>query len=96
MSRDPVSWLVVERGWKVVGSDGAELGSVDELIGDTGKDIFNGLSVSEGLLKGKRYVPSERVAMIRDGSVELDVSAAEAERLDEYGEAPPSEQFRPD
>ena len=24
---DPVSWFLIERGWKVAGSDGAELGS---------------------------------------------------------------------
>jgi hypothetical protein len=91
-----VSWLVIEKGWKVVSADGEEVGWVDEIVGDSGKDIFNGLSISEGVLKGKRYVAAEHVALIREGSVELDVPAAEIEHLEGYGEAPPSEEIRPD
>ena len=34
MSPDPVSWLVIESGWDVVGSDGGEIGKVDEIVGD--------------------------------------------------------------
>ncbi|MBA3365288.1 MAG: DUF2171 domain-containing protein [Actinobacteria bacterium] len=93
---DPVSWLVIEPGWKVVAADGAEVGRVDELIGDTGKDIFNGLSVSLGLLKGRRYVPSEQVASITEGEVALELGSQDFEQLEEYEGAPPSEQFRAD
>jgi uncharacterized protein YrrD len=96
MSRDPASWLVVDHGWKVVGSDGVELGTVHEVIGDTGKDIFNGLAVSPGLLKGSKYVPAERVAGIFEGRVELDLSAEEFERLGEHGEQPTSAEVRAD
>ena len=96
MSPDPSSWLVVEKGWQVVGSDGAELGTVAEMIGDTGKDIFNGLSVSPGLLKGNRYVPSEHVKEIVEGRIELDIGADEFEQLDEHGDVPPSAEIRSD
>ncbi|MBA3412174.1 MAG: DUF2171 domain-containing protein [Actinobacteria bacterium] len=92
---DPVSWLVIERGWKVLAADGTEVGSVDELIGDTGKDIFNGLSVSTGLLKRSRYVPSERVIAILEGVVQLDLAAHQIDRLDEHGDQPPSAEIRP-
>ena len=47
---DPVSWFLVERGWKVVGRDGAELGTVEEALGDENADIFDGLAVAIGLL----------------------------------------------
>ena len=90
MSADRVSWLVIESGWDVVASDGAQVGTVHEVIGDSGKDIFNGLAVSPGLLRSSKYVPAERVASIVDGRVELDFPAAEFERLDEHGEQPPS------
>ena len=43
-----VSWLMIEPGWEVLGSDGSRLGKVHEVIGDSGKDIFNGLAVSPG------------------------------------------------
>jgi len=87
--RDPVSWLVVERGWDVVASDGSELGRVDSVLGDTEEDIFNGLSVSPGLLRAARYVPAERVASIVAGRVQLDLTPADFERLPEAREAAP-------
>lgn len=72
MSGEPVSWLVVERGWRVLGRDGDELGTVDEVLGDEEADIFNGLRVHSGLLGKPTYVPAERVAEIREGEVVLD------------------------
>jgi uncharacterized protein YrrD len=92
---DPVSWLVVEHGWKVVASDGSALGTVQEVIGDTGKDIFNGLSVSPGLLKRPKYVPAERVAEIAEGEVRLGLTEDEFERLGEYDEPPASAEILP-
>jgi ribosomal 30S subunit maturation factor RimM len=91
---DPVSWLVVEPGWAVVGRDGAEVGKVEEIIGDSGEDIFNGLSVSSGLLAKPKYVPAERVTEIVEGEVRLDLSAEEIERLEDHEQQPPSAQFR--
>jgi hypothetical protein len=58
---DPVSWLVIESGWKVVDTQGEEVGSVDEVVGDSSNDIFNGLSISTSLLGRPRYVPSEQL-----------------------------------
>ena len=94
-SGDPVSWLVVEPGWTVVAADGSEVGKVDELIGDSGKDIFNGIAISTGLLGKPKYVPSERVATITEGRVQLDLSADAVDELDVHDPQPPSEQFRP-
>jgi hypothetical protein len=88
---DRVSWLVIERGWRVVGTDGADLGQVDELVGDTGIDIFNGLSVRGGALSKARYVPAERVSEIYDGVVTLDVS--DLDGLEDYDEPKASERF---
>ena len=77
MSADPVSWLVIERGWKVIGRGGDELGSVEEVLGDTDKDIFNGLTVARGFFSSARYVPAERVAAIEAGQVVVDVGRDE-------------------
>lgn len=92
---DPVSWLVVEKGWKVVGADGRDIGRVEEVVGDSGKDIFNGLTVQTGFFTTK-YVPAERVRSITPGLIELDVSSEEVEALEDYEPPPPSAQFRPD
>ena len=75
MTRDPVSYLLIERGWEVVGSDGARVGEVDEVLADFTVDNFDGLTVDQGLTKPPRYVPSERVAQILEGRVVLDAHA---------------------
>ena len=86
---DPVSWFVVERGWKVFGSDGDQVGTVEDVVGDTGNDIFSGLRVAFGLLKEARFVPSEHVGRIVDGEVHLDLGSEEARErhFDEPGES---------
>jgi uncharacterized protein YrrD len=86
---EPVSWLVLEPGWEVVASDGTEVGRVSSVLGDTEEDIFNGLSVSPGLLRAARYVPAERVDSIVAGRVKLDLTPADFERLPEARDAAP-------
>jgi hypothetical protein len=87
---DPVSWLVIEPGWAVVAADGTELGKVEEVVGDTGVDIFNGLSVSTGFLARPRYVPAEQVAEITQGRIRLALTCDQFERLSEFREPPAS------
>ncbi len=93
MTGDPVSWKVVETGWRVVAADGQDVGRVDRVLGDANIDIFNGIAVSHGLLARPRYVPAERVGTITEGCVELALTADEFERLDESHEPPPSERL---
>jgi hypothetical protein len=81
LSPDPVAWTVIEKGWKVIGSDGSDLGKVAEVRGDYQADIFDGLDVSGGLLKDTRYVPSEQVGPIYEGEVHLLVDHHEFEAL---------------
>jgi uncharacterized protein YrrD len=81
----PASWLVIERGWMVLSADGTEVGSVAEVLGDESHDIFDGLTVSTGLLSKTVYVPAERVGEIREGVVRLDLTADEVASLDPAG-----------
>ena len=85
---EPVSWLLIEPGWKVVDVNGADVGRIEEVVGDTSNDIFNGLAVSTGLLAKPRYVPAEQVGEITDGQVQLKLSAEHVERLEDH--EPPS------
>ena len=62
---DPVSWLVIEPGWEVVDAKGKRIGKVDEVLGDTEADIWDGLTVSGA------YVPAEDVAQIIEGRITL-------------------------
>jgi hypothetical protein len=65
MAGDPVSWLLVEKGWDVVDADGTRVGKVDEVLGDEQTDIFHGLVVDG------REILADRVAEIREGEVRL-------------------------
>lgn len=93
---DPVSWFVIERGWEVVGADGDALGKVEETVGDSSRDIFDGLTVGTGLLSHPRYVPAELVAEIVDGEVRLSIDKSAFERLGKHEEPPASAEIRPE
>ncbi|TML59727.1 MAG: DUF2171 domain-containing protein [Actinobacteria bacterium] len=71
---DPVSWLMIRVGWKVLAADGSEVGEVDEIAGDDTEDIFDGLAIATSSFGRPRYVPSEQVAGISDGAVRLSLT----------------------
>jgi hypothetical protein len=93
---DPVSWLMIRPGWKVLASDGSEVGEVDEIAGDDTEDIFDGLAIATSAFGKPRYVPAERVGRITDGVVHLTLSAAEVEQLGEYLEPATSAEIEPE
>jgi hypothetical protein len=96
MNEDPVSWFVIEAGWKVVDAQGQEVGSVDEVVGDSSNDIFNGLSISTSLLGRPSYVPSEQVGTITPGRVHLTLTKDQIEHLGEFEEPPTTAEILPD
>jgi hypothetical protein len=68
---DPVSWKVMERGWRVLDASGAEIGKIDEIRSLPEDDIFDGITVKHGLLGKSEYIPAERIAQILEGEVIL-------------------------
>ena len=93
---DPVSWLLIRAGWKVVSSDGQEVGHVEEVAGDDTQDIFDGLAVATTAFGKPRYVLSEQVAQITEGTVNLTLTRAQVGQLAEYLEPATSEQIEPE
>ncbi len=77
-----VSWLVIEKGWRVLATDGREVGAVSGVTGDVSGDIFDGLVFRPHPAHEARYVAAENVASITEGAVTLDLGAAEIEKLD--------------
>jgi hypothetical protein len=75
---DPVSWFLVEPGWSVVDSSGAEVGEVSSVIGDEDVDIFDGLHV-RGSDGEERYVPATLVGPIEQGRVTIATALGELE-----------------
>jgi hypothetical protein len=93
---DPVSWLLIRRGWKVLAADGGEAGEVDEVAGDDTEDIFDGLAIATSALGKPRYVPAEQVVEITEGAVRLSISQEQVEQLGEYLEPATSAEIEPD
>lgn len=93
---DPVSWLMIEPGWRVVDAGGAEIGKVEAVTGDSNADIFDGLAVAAGMLARPKYVPAEQVGTITDGTVQLQLDRAAFDALGEYEETPDSVEIEPE
>jgi len=89
---DPVAWVMIEPGWAVRDADGKEIGRVHEVTGDENADIFDGLTIKQGILSKDKYVPSEHVAAIREG----EVSQEAVEGLETFTEPAPEEQIVPE
>ena len=90
---DPVSWLQIEQGWRVVASDGVEIGTVAQIEGDKQSDIFDGLAVeSENQI---RYVPGEQVGQIFPERVTLKVSSPLLGTLAPFRATPPETKWTP-
>ena len=80
----------------MVDAQGLEIGSVDEVVGDSSDDIFNGLSISTSLLGRPHYVPSEQVGTITQGRVQLKLTKDQIGRLGEFEEPPTTAEILPD
>ena len=93
---DPVSWLMIRPGWKVLAADGTEVGEVDEVAGDDTEDILDGLAIATTAFGKPRYVPAEQVGQITDGVVHLTLTGAQVEQLGEYLEPATSAEIEPD
>jgi hypothetical protein len=73
---DPVSWFMIEPGWRVESSDGSDVGRVEEVTGDSNADIFDGLAIAFSALGAQHYVPAEQVGTITEGTVQLKLDRA--------------------
>jgi hypothetical protein len=93
---DPVSWFLIRPGWKVYAADGTEVGEVDEVAGDEGADIFDGLAIARSALAKPTYVPAESVGPITEGRIELTLTTEQVDGLGEFVEPPTSAVIEPD
>ncbi len=93
---DPVSWLMIEPGWRVEASDGTEVGRIEEVTGDSNVDIFDGLAISFSALGKQHYVPAEQVDSIVEGTVRLKLDRAAIEQLGTFEEPAEEEQIEPE
>jgi hypothetical protein len=93
---DPVSWLLIEPGWRVEDSTGNAVGRVLEVTGDSNADIFDGLAIASSALAKPRYVPAEQVGEIVEGRVRLNLAERAIDALGEFDEPPVEETIEPE
>jgi hypothetical protein len=80
----PRSYLTLEPGTPVYGSDGARIGVVEHVLAVPDEDIFDGIVVKihDGLLEDeRRFADAPLVDEIYERGVALSIPAAGAERL---------------
>ena len=95
MTDDPVSWLMIEPGWRVEASDGKDAGRVLEVTGDSSADIFDGLAIAFSMFDKPRYVPGEQVATIVERRVRLKLDRAGIEDLGVFKQPAVEEEIEP-
>ncbi len=70
---------MISAGWKVYAADGSEFGTVAEVRGDEGADIFDGLEVATSAVARPKYVPAEKVTTITEGRIDTSLTQDEVE-----------------
>lgn len=93
---DPVSWLMIEPGWRVSSADGQDVGRVEAVTGDSNLDIFDGLAIASGMFARPKYVAAEQVSEITEGHVKLALDRAGVDALGEYDVPPESAEIEPE
>jgi uncharacterized protein YrrD len=81
----PEGTVALKVGAKVIGSDGEEVGDVEQVFTEPLEDRATHLLISEGLLlKKKKLVPTRWVSHVLESEVHLSVASTTVERLPEY------------
>jgi hypothetical protein len=95
----PVSYLVLEPGAPVHGSDGEQAGTVEHVLAIPDDDIFDGIviKIHDGLLKDElRFADAPFVDGIYERGVVLTIAADAVETLPEPSENPAVLEAGPD
>ena len=79
MTEQPISWMTLSSGTPIMAADGTQVGRVQDVVADREKDIFSGVTFSEGIRGGIRFVPAALIDQITSEGVTLTATAPEAE-----------------
>jgi hypothetical protein len=94
---DPASYLTLEKGARVLTSDGEEIGRVEHVLADPDADVFDGLIIdSRPGPGGHRFADAPLVAEIYENAVVLTVDAQAAQQLPEPRANPATLEAEPD
>ena len=84
---DPRSFMDIDAGVDVVGSDGRRVGALEHVLADEQTGIFDGV-VIDVATGGHRFVDAPEVSELRERAVLLTLPAAAIEGLPEPSENP--------
>jgi PRC-barrel domain len=85
----PISYLLLQEGTDVISADGERVGTVQHVLGDEDKDIFDGLVIdTRPGPGGLRFVDAPQVAELREDAAVLTVAAADVPALPEPSPGP--------
>ncbi len=85
----PISYVALEAGTDVLGSDGVVVGTVEHVLADTESDVFDGIVVDLQFGSGgTRFVDADQVGDIYERAVMLELESAAADQLPEPTPAP--------
>jgi len=85
-AEDDVSWRVIDAGMPVRASDGTVVGHVTHVLGDSERDIFDGVGFRKALFSRHRMAPFSMISRITNRAVYLNVTADQADACPSYQE----------
>jgi hypothetical protein len=91
---NPASYLVLADGTPVLSADGQEVGTVEHVLADADKDVFDGVVVD--MRGGHRFADAALVENIYERGVVLARTSEAAEQLPEPTENPATLEADPD
>lgn len=94
---EPISYLALEEGTKVVSADGEEIGKVAHMLADLQNDIFEGIVIATSPLPGGHaFADATLVEEIRTDEVTLSIDADAARSLPKPSANPAEMRVGPD
>lgn len=80
-SEQPIAWMVLEKGTRIVASDGEDVGKVTTVVADETKDIFSGIAFRHRLLDSEHFIPADLVESITTKAVYVKLGSEAAKEL---------------
>jgi hypothetical protein len=97
MSPEPVSYLTLRQGTKVVSSDGEQVGEVAHVLAAEQQDIFDGIVVDASWLPGGHvFADAAQIAEMRSDAVRLTLDEDGCRGLPQPSENPAAMEGSPD
>jgi hypothetical protein len=94
---DPISYLALQEGTKVLSADGEQIGEVAHVLADTEDDIFDGIVVDASWLPGGHvFADAAQVGEIRTDAVTLKLGAGACRSLPQPSANPAAMEATPD